>query len=94
MFRPLIKCGQQSLEVFCVGVFLAVGAHVALVEVSGAIWMQIVVSVVGITLMTAVAYYRSWSKSADKVKSPASTAPKTSSSETRSRRRPRHRIKR
>ena len=55
VFRPLIKCGQQSLEVFCVGVFLAVGAHVALVEVSGAIWMQIVVSVVGIALMTAVA---------------------------------------
>ena len=25
IFRPLIKCGQQSLEVFCVGVFLAVG---------------------------------------------------------------------
>jgi hypothetical protein len=23
-FRPLIKCGQQSLEVFCFGVFLAV----------------------------------------------------------------------
>ena len=78
VFRPLIKCGQQSLEVFCVGVFLAVGAHVVLVEVSGAIWMQIVVSVVGIALMTAVAYYRSWSKSADKAKSSASTAPKTS----------------
>ena len=78
VFRPLIKCGQQSLEVFCVGVFLAVGAHVALVEISGTIWMQIAVSVVGITLMTAVAYYRSWSKNADKAKSPALTAPKTS----------------
>ena len=61
---------------FCVGVFLAVGAHVALVEVFGAIWMQIVVSVVGIALMTAVAYYRSWSKKADKLKPPVSTAPK------------------
>jgi hypothetical protein len=70
VIRPLIKCGQQSLEVFCVGVFLAVGAHVVLVEVSDAIWMQIVVSVVGIALMTAVAYYRSWSKNADKAKSP------------------------
>jgi hypothetical protein len=40
--------------------------------------MQIVVSVVGIGLMTAVAYYRSWSKNADKAKSPASTAPKPS----------------
>jgi len=46
--------------------FLAVGAHVALVEISDAIWMQIVVSLVGIALLTAVAYYRSWSKKADK----------------------------
>ena len=78
IFRPLIKCGQQSLEVFCVGVFLAVTAHVVLVEVSDAIWMQIAVSVVGIILLTAVAYYRSWSKNADKAKSPALTTPKTS----------------
>jgi hypothetical protein len=79
IFRPLIKCGQQSLEVFCVGVFLAVGAHVLLVEISSAISMQIAVSVVGITLMTAVAYYRSWSKKADKDNSPAFTASKANS---------------
>jgi len=63
--------------VFCLGVFLAVAAHVVLVEVSGTIWMQIVVSVVGIALMTVLAYYRSWSKKADKkpVRIPASSAP-------------------
>src|SRR6185437_3586595 len=77
VFQPMIKCGQQSLEVFCLGVFLAVAAHVVLVEVSGTIWMQIVVSVVGIALMTVLAYYRSWSKKADKkpVRIPASSAP-------------------
>ena len=53
-FRPLIKCGQQSLEVFCVGVFLAAGAHVVLVKISDAIWMQIPVSVHGIAMLTAV----------------------------------------
>jgi OpgC protein len=37
-----------------------------LVEISGAIWMQVVVSIVGISMMTALAYYRSWSKNADK----------------------------
>ena len=71
IFWPLIKCGQQSLEVFCVGVFLAAGAHVVLVKISDAIWMQIAVSVVGIAMLTAVAYYRSWSKKVDKPKSPA-----------------------
>ena len=48
VFRPMIKCGQQSLEVFCSGVFLAVIAHLILVEVSGGIWMQILVSATGI----------------------------------------------
>jgi hypothetical protein len=66
IFRPAIKCGQQSLEVFCAGIFLSFAAHVVLVEISGAIWMQIVVSIVGILMMTALAYYRSWSKKADK----------------------------
>jgi hypothetical protein len=65
-FRPVIKCGQRSLEVFCFGVFLAVLAHVALVEGSDGIWMQILVSVAGIALMTVLAYYRSWSKEIDK----------------------------
>jgi hypothetical protein len=66
IFRPTIKCGQQSLEVFCSGIFLSFAAHFVLVEISGAIWMQIVVSIAGILMMTALAYYRSWSKNADK----------------------------
>jgi hypothetical protein len=74
IFRPMIKCGQQSLEVFCFGVFLAVLAHVVLVEVSNAIWMQIVVSAVGIAMMTVLAYYRSWSKDADRKPAKASTS--------------------
>ena len=57
IFRPAIKCGQQSLEVFCAGIFLSFAAHVVLVESSGAIWMQIVVSIVGILMMTVLAYY-------------------------------------
>jgi hypothetical protein len=45
--------------------------------VSNAIWMQIVVSTVGIAMMTVLAYYRSWSKAADKkpAKAPSSAAP-------------------
>ncbi|TNY02710.1 OpgC domain-containing protein, partial [Escherichia coli] len=69
-----IKSGQQSLEVFCAGVFLAVVAHVVLVEVSESLWMQIVVSVVGIVLMTVLAYYRSWSKKVDKAPKPPAAA--------------------
>ncbi len=64
--RPLIKCGQQSLAVFCVGVFLAFLGHFALERTSNALWAQIVVSVTGISIMTGVAYYRSWSKDQDR----------------------------
>ena len=58
--------------------FLAVGAHVALVEISDAIWMQIVVSLVGIALLTQSPIYRSWSKKADKAKAPTAPAPRIS----------------
>jgi hypothetical protein len=66
VFQPAIVCGQQSLEVFCFGVFLSFAAHFILVQISNAIWMQILVSIAGIALMTVLAYYRSWSKAMDK----------------------------
>ena len=66
IFRPLIKCGQQSLEVFCVGVFLSFIAHFVLETTSNAFPAQVLVGVGGLGLMTAVAYYRSWSKGIDK----------------------------
>jgi hypothetical protein len=65
-FWPAIVCGQQSLEVFCFGIFLAAGAHFILIEISGTLWMQFLVSVAGIALMTVLAEYRSWSKKQDK----------------------------
>ena len=37
--RPAILCGQHSLEIFCLGVFLAFAAHFVKVEVSGGILM-------------------------------------------------------
>ncbi|MCG6203606.1 OpgC domain-containing protein [Rhodopseudomonas sp. HC1] len=70
IFDPLIKCGQQSLAVFCVGVFLSFVAHFELLLSSGSLLVQIVVSVAGITLMTIVAYYITWSKQQDKPKKP------------------------
>ena len=79
IFQPMIRCGQQSLEVFCFGIFLAGAAHIILVEVSNAVWMQVLVSIAGIALMTGLAYYRSWSKKLDKpaAKAPPATSPPT-----------------
>jgi hypothetical protein len=66
VFRPLIKCGQQSLEVFCVGVFLSLIAHFILEISSGGIFAQLLVGTAGLAIMIGVAYYRSWSKQVDK----------------------------
>ena len=43
--RPLILCGQHSLEIFCLGVFLAFAGHFVLAEVSGGAALHAVVSV-------------------------------------------------
>jgi hypothetical protein len=65
VFDPLIKCGEESLAVFCVGVFLSFIGHFALIVSSGSVIMQLLVSAAGIVVMTIVAYYISWSKQQD-----------------------------
>src|SRR4030088_1522042 len=62
IFDPLIVCGQQSLAVFCVGVFLSFVGHFALMLSSGSLFAQILVSVAGISILNIVAYYIFWSK--------------------------------
>ncbi|HEY7296811.1 MAG TPA: OpgC domain-containing protein [Xanthobacteraceae bacterium] len=59
---PAIICGQHSLEIFCLGVFLAFAGHFAMVEISGAIWMQVLISALGIVLMIATAGLIMWYK--------------------------------
>jgi hypothetical protein len=76
VFDPIIVCGQQSLAVFCVGVFLSFVGHFELMLSSGSLFAQIFVSVTGIAIMTIVAYYISWSKRQDKPPKPAITAAK------------------
>jgi hypothetical protein len=66
VFDPVIVCGQQSLAVFCVGIFLSFVGHFELMMSSGSVFAQIFVSVTGIAIMTIVAYYISWSKKQDK----------------------------
>jgi hypothetical protein len=77
MLDPLIVCGQQSLAVFCVGVFLSFVGHFELMMSSGSLFAQIFVSVTGISIMTVVAYYISWSKRQDKPLKPPAAQAKT-----------------
>jgi hypothetical protein len=61
--RPIILCGQRSLPVFCFGVILSFTAHWLLVQVSGGIAMQLLVSIGGIGLLTGVAWLATWYRS-------------------------------
>lgn len=62
VFRPAIWCGQHSLEIFCLGVFLAFAAHFIMGEIYGGVGMQFLVSVAGIALMIGAAGLLSWYK--------------------------------
>jgi hypothetical protein len=54
--RPLILCGQHSLPIFCLGVFLSFGAHWILMQYTRGVWEQLVVSAGGILIMVAAAW--------------------------------------
>jgi hypothetical protein len=60
--RPLILCGQHSLEIFCIGVFLAFAGHFILAEVSGGALMHFLISLSGILVMSGAAWVFSWYK--------------------------------
>ena len=60
--QPAIRCGQHSLEIFCLGVFLAFAGQFIISEWSGGPLVQIVISLVGILLMVATANLISWYK--------------------------------
>lgn len=69
LLRPLVKCGQQSLEVFCVGIFLSFVAHLVLITTADGVIVELLVGMSGIAIMVGVAYYRSWSKEIDRPRS-------------------------
>jgi len=53
--KPAILCGQHSLEIFCLGVFLSAAGYFVITETSGNWLTQIAVSLAGIAIMVAVA---------------------------------------
>ena len=66
-FDPIIKCGQQSLPVFCISVFLSFVAYFLVTISFGTLLIQILVSAAGIAILCGVAYYSDWSKRTDKI---------------------------
>jgi hypothetical protein len=71
ILQPAILCGQHSLEIFCLGVFLAFAGQFVISEWSGGPLVQVAISVIGIMIMIAVASLLSWYKIMEGRGSPA-----------------------
>jgi hypothetical protein len=62
----LIRCGENSLAIYCLGVLLSFVALVALRQFSGGVGMQIAVSVAGIAVMVVAATVMTWTAKLDR----------------------------
>jgi len=60
--KPLILCGQHSLEIFCLGVFLAFAGHFILAEVGGGAALHALITLSGVLIMCGMAWLISWYK--------------------------------
>src|SRR5579864_3858543 len=65
--RPLVLCGQQSLEIFCLSILLSALGHFILSEYDSAIVVQLVVNTVGILAMLLTAAMIDWYKAMDRM---------------------------
>ena len=64
--RPAVLCGQHSLEVFCLGVYLSSAGHFIITETSGGWLTHVAVSLIGIALMVALAAWLNFFKTFNK----------------------------
>jgi hypothetical protein len=62
VFEPIRRCGEHSLQIFCLGTFLAVTAQIIVARYEDSIVSQLIVSLIGLLLMSLVAYAASWFK--------------------------------
>jgi hypothetical protein len=66
LITAMIRCGENSLAMYCLGVLLSFMGHVVLVEFSSTIAMQVAVSIAGIVLMSVVATLMTWEAKLDR----------------------------
>jgi hypothetical protein len=64
---PLVRCGQQSLEVFCFGILLSALGHFLLSEYNSTILTQLAVNIAGVLALCLTAKIIDWYKSMARV---------------------------
>ena len=71
---PVVCCGQNSLDIFCLGIFLSYFAHLALVETEHTLAAQLAANAIGIAIMFLAAQFLNWSKARPRLQAIAATS--------------------
>ena len=72
--KPVILCGQQSLEIFCLGILLSALGHFVLSEYDSGIVIQLAVNAVGVLLLFLTAKMIDWYRAVGRSPQPGSRA--------------------
>ncbi|WP_408918117.1 OpgC domain-containing protein [Bradyrhizobium arachidis] len=62
----MIRCGENSLPMYCIGVLLSFLGLIVLTNVSGNLMVQVAVSVIGIAIMVLAATIATWEAQLDR----------------------------
>ncbi len=66
LMTAMIRCGENSLPIYCQGVLLAFLGQVILTDVASGLAMQLLISVAGIAIMTIAATLLTWESQLDR----------------------------
>lgn len=60
VLRAAIRCGENSLEIYCLSVLLSFGGHILLARAYGGITAQIAISAAGVLILASFATVLTW----------------------------------
>ncbi|MDU6141032.1 OpgC domain-containing protein, partial [Bradyrhizobium sp.] len=66
LMTAIIRCGENSLSIYCIGVLLAFIGQVVLTDVSSGFAMQLLISIAGIAVMVIAATLLTWETQLDR----------------------------
>ncbi len=75
--RPIILCGQHSLQIFCLGILLSAMVHVVMTQYDDSVGTQVALNAAGMGVMIAIAWLLDWYKTAGHDEGPPSLSPTT-----------------
>jgi hypothetical protein len=79
----IIRCGQHSLQVFCLGILLSVLGRILLTSIHDGILMQLAIDLAGIVLMAGIAGLLTWYNANNPMRSDAAIVGHTNSARRR-----------